>query len=84
MEQFINFITQHYLLFDIITLFLILALIGYFVNIKKEKNKVFKINNSENEIKDIPINTNMSLQDFVNENKSVGTNTNCTKRMVFK
>ena len=42
MEQFINFITQHYLLFDIITLFLILALIGYFVNIKKEKNKVFK------------------------------------------
>lgn len=76
MEQFINFITQHYLLFDIITLFLILALIGYFVNIKKEKNKVFKINNSENEIKDIPINTNMSLQDFVNKNKSVGTNTN--------
>ena len=76
MEQFINFITQHYLLFDIITLFLILALIGYFVNIKKEKNKVFKINNSENEIKDIPINTNMSLQDFVNENKSFGTNTN--------
>ena len=76
MEQFINFITQHYLLFDIITLFLILALIGYFVNIKKEKNKVFKINNSENEIKDIPINTNMSLQDFVIENKSVGTNTN--------
>ena len=76
MEQFINFITQHYLLFDIITLFLILALIGYFVNIKKEKNKVFKINNSENEIKDIPINTNMSLQDFVNENKNVGTNTN--------
>ena len=69
MEQFINFITQHYLLFDIITLFLILALIGYFVNIKKQKSNVFKINN-------IPINTNMSLQDFVIENKSVGTNTN--------
>lgn len=76
MEQFINFITQHYLLFDIITLFLILALIGYFVNIKKQKSNVFKINNAENEINDIPINTNMSLQDFVNENKSVGTNTN--------
>ena len=76
MEQFINFITQHYLLFNIITLFLILALIGYLVTINKEKNKVFKINKSENEIKDIPINTNMSLQDFVNENKSVGTNTN--------
>ena len=76
MEQFINFITQHYLLFDIITLFLILALIGYFVNIKKQKSNVFKINNGENEINDIPINTNMSLQDFVNENKSVGTNTN--------
>ncbi len=76
MEQFINFITQHYLLFDIITLFLILALIGYFVNIKKQKSNVFKINNAENEINDIPINTNMSLQDFVNDNKSVGTNTN--------
>ncbi len=76
MEQFINFITQHYLLFDIITLFLILALIGYFVNIKKQKSNVFKINNAENEINDIPINTNMSLQDFVIENKSVGTNTN--------
>ena len=46
MEQFINFITQHYLLFDIITLFLILALIGYFVNIKKQKSNVFKINKS--------------------------------------
>lgn len=76
MEQFINFITQHYLLFDIITLFLILALIGYFVNIKKQKSNVFKINNAENEINDIPINTNMSLQDFVNDNKNVGTNTN--------
>ena len=54
MEQFINFITQHYLLFDIITLFLILALIGYFVNIKKEKNKVFKINNSESAQNAIP------------------------------
>ena len=30
----------------------------------------------EHEINDIPINTNMSLQDFVNDNKSVGTNTN--------
>ncbi len=76
MDKFINFITEHYLLFDIITIFLILALIGYFANIKKRQRNAFKINNPENEINEMPININKSLQDFVNENKSVGTNTN--------
>ena len=46
MDGFVNFIIEHYIIFDIIGVFLILALIGYFVSIKKEKAKVFKLNNN--------------------------------------
>ena len=43
MDGFVNFIIEHYIIFDIIGVFLILALIGYFVSIKKEKEVLLKI-----------------------------------------
>lgn len=77
MEGFVNFIIEHYIIFDIIGVFLILALIGYFVSIKKEKAKVFKLNDETMNIaNDIPINANVSLRDYVNENKSINNNNN--------
>lgn len=76
MDKFINFITNNYLILDIISLILILSLIGYFVNKNKEKAKVFKINDESNInlIEDIPIDKNISLQEIVNENKSINNN----------
>ena len=76
MDKFINFITNNYLILDIISLILILSLIGYFVNKNKEKAKVFKINDESNInlIEDIPIDKNISLQEIVNENRSINNN----------
>lgn len=46
MENFIKFISDNYIIFIIITLVLIFALIGYFVERKRSKVS-FKIDNSE-------------------------------------
>lgn len=83
MTSILEFLSKYYLIFDLISLFLVFSLIGYFVSRKKEKENTFKINNGQNntyqninDIKDLQpqINTNMSLQDLVKENKSVNNN----------
>ena len=38
MTSILEFLSKHYLIFDLITLFLIFSLIGYFVSRKKEKD----------------------------------------------
>lgn len=83
MANILEFLSKYYLIFDLISLFLVFSLIGYFVSRKKEKENTFKINSGQkntyqniNDIKDLQpqINTNMSLQDLVKENKSVNNN----------
>lgn len=83
MANILEFLSKYYLIFDLISLFLVFSLIGYFVSRKKDKENTFKINNGQNntyqninDIKDLQpqINTNMSLQDLVKENKSVNNN----------
>ena len=81
MTSILEFLSKHYLIFDLITLFLIFSLIGYFVSRKKEKNVKFKLdsNNNTQNISEVntmqnQINTNMSLQDLVRENKNIGNN----------
>ena len=81
MTSILEFLSKHYLIFDLITLFLIFSLIGYFVSRKKEKNVKFKLdsNNNTQNISEVntmqnQINTNMSLQDLVIENKNIGNN----------
>ena len=83
MANILEFLSKYYLIFDLISLFLVFSLIGYFVSRKKEKENTFKINSDQNnryqninDIKDLQpqINTNMSLQDLVKENKSVNNN----------
>ena len=77
MEKFLEFITNNYLIIDIITVILILALIGYFVNIKKSKNPVFKINNNSSIISLDMSNEkqNEPMQNHVNNN-NINTNNN--------
>ncbi len=81
MTSILEFLSKHYLIFDLITLFLIFSLIGYFVSRKKEKDVKFKLdsNNNTQNISEVntmqnQINTNMSLQDLVKENKNIGNN----------
>lgn len=81
MTSILEFLSKHYLIFDLITLFLIFSLIGYFVSRKKEKDVKFKLdsNNNMQNISEVntmqnQINTNMSLQDLVKENKNIGNN----------
>ena len=81
MTSILEFLSKHYLIFDLITLFLIFSLIGYFVSRKKEKDVKFKLdsNNNTQNISEVnnmqnQINTNMSLQDLVRENKNIGNN----------
>ncbi len=77
MTDILEFLEKNYLWFDIIVLFLIFSLIGYFVSQRKEKENQFKIENHEGSMNDISslqgqIKTNISLQELVKENKSVG------------
>ncbi len=81
MTSILEFLSKHYLIFDLISLFLIFSLIGYFVSRKKEKDVKFKLdsNNNTQNISEVntmqnQINTNMSLQDLVKENKNIGNN----------
>ena len=76
MTKILEFLSKYHLIFDIISLFLILSLIGFYATRKKEKNFKFKIakeNTKQNidNVKENHINTNMSLQELVKENKNV-------------
>ena len=81
MANVLEFLSKYYLIFDLISLFLVFSLIGYFVSRKKEKNSKFKLdsNSTTQNINNVniiqnQINTNMSLQDLVKENKNVNNN----------
>ena len=90
MTSFIDFLTEHYLIFDVITTFLIFSLIGYFVNLKKEKKSDFKLDESNmnnnyvntsnnfqmNMSNESTVKTNVSLQDYVNKTANIKNNEN--------
>lgn len=81
MTSILEFLSDYYLIFDLIIIFLVFALIGYFVSRKKEKDVKFKLgannmNQNINTANTMPnqMDTNMSLQDLVKENKNIGNN----------
>lgn len=81
MASILEFLSDYYLIFDLIIIFLVFALIGYFVSRKKEKDVKFKLdsNNANQNINTVntmtnQMDTNMSLQDLVKENKNIGNN----------
>lgn len=78
MEKFLEFITNNYLIIDIITVILILALIGYFVNIKKSKNPVFKINSNAS-ISTVGYPSDLSNEITQNDKNNKNANINVVK-----
>lgn len=78
MSGFINFLANNYVILIIITLFLIFALVGYFVEIKRGEGTPFKLDapkEPEIKLEDIHITNNISLQEMVKENAGIKGNT---------
>jgi len=76
MEEILMFLSDNYLILVIISLFLIFALIGYFVEMKNSVEEPFKIDSDvfktpELNLENIEINNNVSLKDMFKEKASV-------------
>lgn len=77
MEKIGEFLANYYIVFIIISVFLLLALIGFFVSVKKGKQVQFKIDNSVNEnIINPTAYDNKSLQEMVKQNADIKKNDN--------
>ena len=79
MTAFLNFLADYHILFIIISIILIFALIGYFVQKRRRKSSPFKITN-ENEAEELNIvnmnnvDNNVSLSDALNKNATIKNN----------
>ena len=75
MEKILNFLGNYYYIFDIITVFLILSLIGYFIKQKNKNETPFKIKRKEYSMQNIVGSLqelgNISLQERVNRNANI-------------
>lgn len=77
MEKLGMFLANYYIVFIIITVFLLFALVGFFVSVKKGKQVQFKIDNSVNEnIINPTAYDNKSLQEMVKQNADINKNNN--------
>lgn len=77
MDIIINFASKYYFIFIIITIFLLFALIGYFVKKNKKDTEPFKIKeeqSNELNIDNIQANQHVSLQDALKENSGMNNN----------
>lgn len=80
MNDFTNFLGDHYFIFVLITLFLIFALVGFFIDMKRRKSSPFKIDsnpmsNTNLNIDNIQVTNNVGLSQYVNDNKTVNNDT---------
>ena len=77
MNAISGFIINHYGWFIIISVMLILALIGYFVEQKKAKANPYKIEKKEEiNLDALNNNQNESLQNMINKNKDINNLSN--------
>lgn len=80
MEKILNFLGNYYYIFDIITVFLSLSLIGYFINRKNKTETPFKIKRKEYSMQNIVGSLqelgNISLQERVNRNANIKNDQN--------
>ena len=76
MTNLLNFVINHYVLFMLISIFLILSLIGYFVDVKRSKNNPYKIEKKEENINldQLKGQENVTLQSVLDKNKTANVN----------
>ncbi len=84
MEKLLDFLADWYILWIVITLLLLFALVGYFVERKRKKTSPFKINNKKIDIEEEKVDIeslknmsgNLSLADALNKNTIVNNGAN--------
>ncbi len=82
MTSFLDFLADWYILIIIITLILIFALIGYFVEQKRHKASPFKIASERNKVEEINVDklktmdSSVSLSDALSKNATIKNNNN--------
>ena len=73
MESFFNFLRHYYFIFIIVAVLLVFALIGYFVENNRRKSKVYKLEKEKEDLSDLNIDKNLSLNDVVNKNYNMNS-----------
>ena len=82
MTKLLDFLADYHVLFIIITIVLIFALIGYFVEQHRHKASPFKIASEWNKVEEINVDklksmdTSVSLQDALSKNVTIKNNKN--------
>ena len=82
MTKLLDFLADYNVLFIIITIVLIFALIGYFVEQHRHKASPFKIASERNKVEEINVDklksmdTSVSLQDALSKNVTIKNNKN--------
>lgn len=73
MQELLNGVIDNYFWFLLVSIILLFALVGYFVDAKRKKNKRYKISqNNEINLDKIEIKENVALSEMVSKNKNVG------------
>ena len=71
MDGLLNIIVDYYVLIMTITIILIFALIGYFVDTRRKKNDPYKVKQQEEiNLENLVVNDNMALNEALNKNAS--------------
>lgn len=73
MDNFVGFISDNYVWFLVITIFLIFALIGYFYDTKHADVQISKKEMSDELAQDIPIQSEKSINDMIGNTSTVDT-----------
>lgn len=82
MTGLLDFLADWYILLIIITLILVFALIGYFVEQRRHKESPFKIASERNKVEEINVDqlksmdAGVSLSDALNKNATLKNNNN--------
>lgn len=85
MAKFLDFLANWHIIFIILSLVLIFALIGFFVEKKRHKGSPFKIASEQNKMQEINMNSlkqmsnTVSLSEAVNKNADLKNNNNNTQ-----
>ena len=82
MTKLLDFLADYHVLFIMITIVLIFALIGYFVEQQRHEASPFKIASERNKVEEINVDklksmdTSVSLQDALSKNVTIKNNKN--------
>lgn len=69
MDGLLNFIVDNYVWILTVTIILIFAFIGYFVDIRRQKNDPYRIQNQEEiNLENLVVNDNVALNEAINKN----------------